>query len=80
MVFNKIDNFNYVQKDEDDLTPAERQNLSLDDIKMEWTGENKHAMFISAKEKENIDQLKDTLYQFVKTVHAARYPFNDFLY
>ncbi len=80
MVFNKIDNFSYTPKDEDDLTPVERENLSLEDIQQEWTAENRNTMFISAKKKENIDQLKDTLYQFVKTVHAKRYPYNEFLY
>lgn len=80
MVFNKIDNFKYVPKDEDDLTPAERENMSLDEIRKQWSATDKDTLFISAKKKENIDQLKDMLYQVVKTVHAKRYPYNDYLY
>lgn len=80
MVFNKIDNFSYIQKEEDDLTPAQKENVSLDEIRLEWSASDSKALFISAKKKENIDHLKDTLYQVVKTVHAKRYPYNDYLY
>ncbi len=80
MVFNKIDNFTYVPKERDDLTPAEKENLSLNDLRQQWSADNLNTLFISAKKKENIDQLKDTLYQVVKSVHSKRYPYNDYLY
>ena len=80
MVFNKIDQFTYVAKDEDDLTPELRENLSLDDIRRRWTGERRNVVFISALKKENIDHLKDVLYQSVKEIHIQRYPYNDLLY
>ncbi len=80
IVFNKIDNFSFIPKDEDDLTPVEKENISLAEIQKQWTADNKNALFISAKKKENIDLLKDTLYQVVKQVHSKRYPYNDYLY
>lgn len=80
MVFNKVDAFTYVQKDDDDLTPGTRENLSLDDIKNEWRSRDREVLFISAKMKTNIDSLKDQLYQKVKEVHIKRYPYNKFLY
>lgn len=80
MVFNKIDNFSFVPKDEDDLTPVEKENISLAEIQQQWLADRKNTLFISAKKKENIDQLKDTLYQVVKQVHSKRYPYNDYLY
>ncbi len=80
MVFNKIDAFTYVPKDEDDLTPEIRENLSLDDIRKDWKSRDKEVLFISAKKKTNIDSLKDQLYQKVKEVHIKRYPYNNFLY
>ncbi len=80
MVFNKIDAFSYVHKEEDDLTPGSKENLSLDDIKNDWKSRDREALFISAKQKTNIDSLKDQLYQKVKEVHIKRYPYNNFLY
>ncbi len=80
MVFNKIDNFSFVPKDEDDLSPVEKENISLAEIQQKCLAENRNTQFISAKKKENIDQLKDTLYQVVKQVHSKRYPYNDYLY
>lgn len=80
MVFNKIDNFSYVKKDEDDLTPELKENLSLDDLRRKWTNERRNVVFISALKKENIDHLKDLLYQTVKEIHVKRYPYNDLLY
>ncbi|MDA3821472.1 MAG: GTPase HflX [Bacteroidales bacterium] len=80
MVFNKIDNFSYVKKDDDDLTPELRENLSLDDLKKRWTNERRDVVFISALKKENIDYLKDLMYQKVKEIHVKRYPYNDLLY
>lgn len=80
-VFNKIDAFTYVPKEEDDLTPIERQNYSLDDLKAMWMAkQNGETVYISARQKENIEELKDKLYEIVKEIHSARFPFNDFLY
>jgi GTPase len=80
MVFNKVDAFSYVEKDEDDLTPGSRENLSLDDIKNDWRSRDREVLFISAKQKTNIDSLKDQLYQKVKGIHMKRYPYNNLLY
>ncbi|MGL5682616.1 MAG: GTPase HflX [Marinifilaceae bacterium] len=81
MVFNKIDAFKYVVKDEDDLTPATKENYSLDDLKQMWMSkQNTRTVYISAKQKENIEELKETLYEMVKDIHSARFPYNDFLY
>lgn len=81
MVFNKIDAFSYTPKDADDLTPATRANLSLDDLKATWMnrlGDN--VVFISAREQLNIDELKMKIYDRAKEIHVARFPYNDFLF
>jgi len=80
MVFNKIDNFSYIKKDEDDLTPELKENISLEDIRKRWSSERRNVIFISALKKENMDHLKDVLYQSVKQIHVTRYPYNDLLY
>ncbi len=81
MVFNKIDAYTYIKKDEDDLTPATRENYSLDELKRSWmAGSDQLSLFISARNRENIEQLRDTLYQQVKEIHEQRYPYNNFLY
>ena len=80
LVFNKTDAFSFVRKDEDDLTPATRENLSLEDMKKTWVAKHKESIFISATRKTNIDSLRDILYQKVKEIHVQRYPYNDFLY
>jgi GTP-binding protein HflX len=80
MVFNKIDNFSYVKKEDDDLSPELKENISLDDIRKRWTNERSDVVFISALKKENVDHLKDLLYQTVKNIHVKRYPYNDLLY
>ncbi len=80
MVFNKTDAFNYIKKEKDDLTPFEKVNLSLEDLKKKWIGKNSDVLFISALRKSNIDELKDQLYQKVKEIHVKRYPYNDLLY
>jgi len=80
MVFNKIDNFSYVKKDEDDLTPESKENLSLSDLEKRWKSSRRDVVFISALKKENMDYLRDLLYQKVKEIHVKRYPYNDFLY
>ena len=81
LVFNKIDAFSYVQKDEDDLSPRTRENISLEELKatyMSRMGDN--CIFISAVERSNIEELKMLMYQKVKEIHVKRFPYNDFLY
>ena len=81
LVFNKIDAFTYVPKEEDDLTPIKRENFSLEELKATWISKlHDNCIFISAKDKINIDQLKELLYQKVKAIHIERYPYNDFLF
>ena len=80
-LFNKIDAFTYVEKDDDDLTPSTKENLSLDDWKNSWMAKNNSpSLFISAKFKTNVDDFKVLLYEEVKRIHVQRFPFNDFLY
>lgn len=81
MVFNKIDAFTYTPKDPDDLTPLTRENISLDEFRRTWMSRmDNNCVFISAKERINIDELKALLYQKAKEIHTARFPYNDFLY
>ena len=82
IVFNKIDAFSYTVKDEDDLTPVVKDNYSLSELKKTWMSADKHhlTVFISAKTKENLEELRKLLYGEVKKLHIKRYPFNDFLY
>ena len=81
MVFNKIDAYTYTKKDEDDLTPATRENLSLDDLRRTWMShENAPSIFISARERTGLDRLRSDLYHMVREIHAGRWPFNNFLY
>ena len=81
LVFNKIDAYTYEKKDEDDLTPATKRNLSLEDLKKSWIAKaNTPCIFISAVERLNIEKLRADLYGMVREIHAGRYPFNNFLY
>lgn len=81
MVFNKIDAFSFTPKDEDDLTPIKRENLSLQDLKRTWMSKNNNScLFISATNKENIDALRTLIYDCVKELHMQRYPYNNFFY
>ncbi|MFV0332367.1 MAG: GTPase HflX [Dysgonomonas sp.] len=81
LVFNKVDAFTYTPKDEDDLTPKTRENVSLDELKKTWMNKmHDDCIFISAKEKLNIDELKQKVYDRVKAIHIERYPYNDFLF
>ena len=81
LVFNKIDTFSYVPKDEDDLSPMKRENYSLDDLKKTWMANmGADCVFVSARQKENIDELKALLYERVKEIHVKRFPYNDFLF
>lgn len=81
VVFNKIDAFSYVKKDEDDLTPKERENYSMDDLKQMWMNKSDvKTVFVSAKEKTNVEEFKEVLYDMIKDIHSARFPYNDYLY
>jgi GTPase len=82
IVFNKIDAFTYIVKDEDDLSPVLKDNYSLSDLKKTWMSSDKHhlTVFISAKTKENIEELRKVLYEEVRKIHVKKYPYNDFLY
>lgn len=81
LVFNKTDAFSYIKKDDDDLTPLVKENISLDEIKNTWMKNlNTRCLFISAHKKVNIDEFKKTLYDFVKELHIKRYPYHNLLY
>jgi len=81
VLFNKIDAYTYVKKEEDDLTPTTKENLSLEDLKKTWMARSEApALFISALEKQNVEELKEILYEEVKRIHMVRYPYNDFLF
>lgn len=81
IVFNKIDSYTWVEKEEDDLTPATRENVTLEELKRTWMGKlSDSCLFISAKQRENIDELRDILYKKVRELHVQKYPYNDFLY
>jgi len=81
IVFNKMDNYHWTAKEPDDLTAPTKENITLDELRQTWMarmGDN--CIFISAKEKTNIDELRDTLYKKVRELHVQKYPYNDFLY
>ena len=81
--FNKIDAYTWVEKEEDDLTPATKENVTLEELEKTWMGKLPHPatpLFISAKQKENIDELRETLYKRVRELHVQKYPYHDFLY
>lgn len=81
LVFNKIDAFTFQQKEEDDLTPITKNNLSLEQLKKSWMSKlNSPVLFISATQKENMDEFKKVLYEKIKELHLQRYPYNKFLY
>ena len=81
IVFNKIDAYTWVEKDPDDLTPATKENVTLEDLKNTWMAKlHDDCMFVSARERQNIDELREILYQKVRELHVQKYPYNDFLY
>ena len=81
LVFNKVDAFTYVKKDDDDLTPRLRENIPLEELKQTWMAKmNDNCIFISARERINIDELKSRLYEMAKEIHMKRFPYNDFLF
>ena len=81
IIFNKIDAYKWVEKEPDDLTPMSRENITLDELKRTWMARlNENCLFISAKEKLNIEELRDVVYKKVRELHVQKYPYNDFLY
>ena len=81
LVFNKIDAFTYTPKEPDDLTPRTRENIPLEEFKRTWMAKmENNCVFISAKQRVNIEELKDMLYEKAKEIHTQRFPYNDFLY
>ncbi len=82
MVFNKVDAYSHVPKDEDDLTPRTRENIPLEELKETWMNrlDPGNCVFVSAKKGVNIDELKAMLYEKARRIHAERFPYNDFLF
>ena len=81
LVFNKIDAYTFHEKEEDDLTPPTKENISLSDLQTTWMSKiNGEVMFISAVNKTHFDELKDKMYNSIKKLHEKRYPYNNFLY
>ena len=81
LIFNKIDAYTYVKKEQDDLTPITKENYSLEDLKDSWMSKiNGNVMFISALHKTCFDELREELYTRIKKLHEVRYPYNNFLY
>ena len=81
IVFNKIDAYTWIEKEPDDLTPATKENVTLEELQKTWMAKlNDNCMFISAKEKTNIEEMRELLYQKVRELHVQKYPYNDFLY
>jgi GTP-binding protein HflX len=81
VVFNKVDAYTYVKKDEDDLTPATKENWSLEDLKSSWMSKLENdCIFISAIEKSNIAELRDVMYERIKAIHVTRFPYDQLLY
>lgn len=81
MVFNKIDNYKWIEKEEDDLTPKEKCNTTLEELKQTWMAKsNTKTIFISAKTKENIEEFREMIYEEIKKLHIQIYPYNNFLY
>ena len=81
LIFNKIDAYTWVDKEPDDLTPPTKENITLDELKRTWMAkQGDNCLFISARNKTNIDELRDTLYKQVRQLHVQKYPYNDFLY
>lgn len=81
IIFNKIDNYTWIEKEPDDLSPKEKCNISIDELKATWMAKlNQKTIFVSAKTKENIDDMKEMLYEEIKKLHIQIYPYNNFLY
>lgn len=81
IIFNKIDAYTWVEKEADDLTPKTKENITLEELKKTWMAKmGDDCLFISAKEKTNIQEMRDVIYKRVRELHVQKYPYNDFLY
>lgn len=81
IIFNKIDNYHWIEKEPDDLTPVKKNEIPLEELKRTWMAKlNDNCIFISAKTKCNVDEFRDTMYRKVRELHVQKYPYNDFLY
>jgi GTP-binding protein HflX len=81
IVFNKTDAYSYIHKDDDDLTPKLKENLTLDELKNSWMAKtNGPSIFISALQKQNIEELRNMIYEKVRAIHITRYPYDHFLF
>lgn len=81
IVFNKIDAYTCVEKEADDLTPRTKENITLQELMNTWMAKlNDHCLFISAREKTHLEELKEMLYKKVRELHVQKYPYNDFLF
>ena len=81
IVFNKIDAYTWVEKEEDDLTPKTKENVTLDELQRTWMAKmDDTCLFVSARQRTNIDMLRQTLYDEVRRLHVQKYPYHDFLY
>jgi len=80
LVFNKMDAFTWTPKEADDLTPASKENTTLQEVIERWSAKHHDTIFISARDRKNIDELRDMMYQKIRDIHMTRYPYNDFLY
>ena len=81
IIFNKIDAYTWVEKEQDDLTPRTKENIPLDELMRTWMAKlNDNCLFISAVRKENIEEMKEVLYGKIREMHVQKYPYNDFLY
>ena len=81
MVFNKVDAYSWVEKEEDDLEPTTKENISMSELQNTWMAkDNNPCIFISAKTKENYHEFRQLLYDNIKEIHAVKYPYNNFLY
>ncbi len=81
IIFNKIDAYKWIEKEYDDLTPIKKENITLEELKKTWMAKlNENCLFISARERINIDEMRDILYKKVRELHVQKYPYNDFLY
>lgn len=81
IVFNKIDAYTYIEKDADDLTPKTKENVTLEELMHTWMAKmNDNCIFISARNKTNLEELRRLLYNKVRELHVQKYPYNDFLY
>ena len=80
IVFNKMDAYTWTEKDADDLTPGTKENVSLTDLMQTWMARTEDCIFISARQRTNLEELKNLLYSRVRQLHVQKYPYNNFLF